>query len=52
MTLNSHSWGINVEDFEGTELGNFFKPTSISYDEDGLAFVASMEAYNYPIYGI
>lgn len=29
-----------------------FKPTSLSYSEDGRPFVASMEAYDYPFFGV
>eukprot|EP00349_Pseudokeronopsis_sp_Brazil_P010254 CAMPEP_0202978512 /NCGR_PEP_ID=MMETSP1396-20130829/84905_1 /ASSEMBLY_ACC=CAM_ASM_000872 /TAXON_ID= /ORGANISM="Pseudokeronopsis sp., Strain Brazil" /LENGTH=119 /DNA_ID=CAMNT_0049717495 /DNA_START=671 /DNA_END=1030 /DNA_ORIENTATION=- len=52
MTLNAHSHGLNLEDYDGTELGQFYRPTSISYDEDGLTFVASMEAFDYPFFGV
>lgn len=29
-----------------------FKPTSVSYDAKGVQFVASMEAIDYPFYGL
>lgn len=52
MTLNSHSWGLSPNTFKQDEgLANFFIPTSVSYNDSGIPFVASMEARKYPVFG-
>jgi gamma-glutamyl hydrolase len=52
MTLNHHSHGVSPSTFQSdSSLNAFFMPTSISYDDYGLPFVATMEAYNYPFFG-
>jgi len=50
MTLNSHSWGVDPEDFnDDAGLASFYRLTSISYTPaDNRPFASSMEAYNYP----
>jgi hypothetical protein len=52
ITYNHHNWGIKQSSFQ-TDVGlsSMFTPTSISYDEDGVAFVASMESKQYPFFG-
>jgi len=53
MTMNHHTWGISPSTFETDKgLGSMFKVTSVSYDEKGQQFVSSMEAYNYPFFGV
>ena len=53
ITYNHHSWGVSLDKFKTDEgLGNMFRPTSISYDNNGKAFVSSMEAFNYPFFGV
>ena len=45
ITYNHHSWGVSPEKFETDEgLKSVFYPTSISYDNNGKPFVASMES--------
>jgi len=52
MALNHHTWGISPDRFtKDNSLGSFFKTTSVSVDEAGELFVASMEAYDYPFFG-
>jgi len=52
MTLNHHSWGISPDKFDTDEgLSAIFYPTSISIDDSGLPFVASMESKDYPFFG-
>jgi len=52
FTLNSHSWSVSPETFETDKgLKDFWDVTAVSYDADGKAFVASMEAKKYPIMG-
>lgn len=54
ITYNSHTYGIAPETFETDKnLKDFFTVTSISYLPDtGAPFVASIEAKDYPIYGV
>jgi len=53
MTANHHTWGISPSKFtEDKGLGDTFRITAVSYDEDGEAFVAAMEAYDYPFFGV
>lgn len=52
LTYNHHHSGVTPDKFESDEdLKAMFKPTSVSYDNKGQVFVASMEAYDYPFYG-
>jgi gamma-glutamyl hydrolase len=47
----SHNWGVLPETYiQSTPLNSFFKITAISRDAAGLAYVASAEAYCFPVY--
>ena len=51
MTANYHSFAISPELFEQDQgLRYFWDVTSISYMPDGRAFVASIEAKDYPFF--
>ena len=53
VTLNVHVQGISLKTFaEDSGLSKMFKPTSVSYDRNKKEFVATMEAHNYPFYGV
>ena len=53
IAYNHHSFGVIPEKFKNdTGLNSIFKPTSLSYDNDGRAFVATMESEQYPFYGV
>jgi len=53
LALNHHTWGISPSKFtEDKGLGETFRITAISYDEEGDEFVAAMEAYDYPFFGV
>jgi gamma-glutamyl hydrolase len=53
LTYNHHHTGVTPDKYESdVGLKAMFKPTSLSYDNKGQVFVASMEAYNYPFYGV
>jgi carbamoylphosphate synthase small subunit len=53
ITFNNHNYGLKPETFFTDEgLGNFFRPTAVSYDDNGDPFVATMEAYDYPFYAV
>lgn len=52
ITYNHHSFGVSPDTFKTDKgLSDMFIPTSISYDNDGVPFVASMEAKDYPFFG-
>eukprot|EP00350_Pseudokeronopsis_sp_OXSARD2_P009964 CAMPEP_0170549790 /NCGR_PEP_ID=MMETSP0211-20121228/7942_1 /TAXON_ID=311385 /ORGANISM="Pseudokeronopsis sp., Strain OXSARD2" /LENGTH=106 /DNA_ID=CAMNT_0010856025 /DNA_START=601 /DNA_END=921 /DNA_ORIENTATION=- len=51
MTLNSHSKGVSPSVFEETEVGAFYWATSVSIDDEGEPFVATLEAFDYPFFG-
>ncbi|XP_072043766.1 gamma-glutamyl hydrolase-like isoform X1 [Amphiura filiformis] len=53
MTFNYHHWGISPTNFtKSEELKNFYRILSTNVDENGVEFISTMEAYNYPIYAI
>lgn len=52
ITYNHHTFGIKPDLFKtDTKLAAMFTPTSVSYDNNGKAFVASMESKKYPFFG-
>merc|ERR1711924_25010 len=52
VTMNNHHYGIFTEHFESTEsLSDFFNMISTNNDRQGVNFVSTIEAFNYPIYG-
>ncbi|XP_078072379.1 gamma-glutamyl hydrolase-like [Mustelus asterias] len=53
LTLNSHRWSLSVKNFtNNTELRNFYKILSTNMDSQGIEFISTMEALNYPIYAV
>ena len=53
MTLNNHEYGISTDRFiTDSKLSTFYKRTSYSFDNAKRRFVASMEAYDYPFFGV
>ena len=53
LTYNHHHDGVTPDKFESDKgLKSIFKPTSVSYDNKGKVFVASMEGHTYPFYGV
>jgi gamma-glutamyl hydrolase len=53
VTMNNHHYGIYTEHFQATEaLTSFYDMTSVNKDRNGVEFVSTMEAFNYPIYGV
>lgn len=52
-TFYNHKWIVTDESFEAnTALDKFFLRTAYSENVDGVEFIASVEARNYPIYGV
>ncbi|KAG8441186.1 hypothetical protein GDO86_006798 [Hymenochirus boettgeri] len=53
VTANFHHFGITAQTFKTNEkLNNFYRVLSTNRDENGVEFVSTMEARNYPIYGV
>ena len=51
IAYNHHSWGVSPAQFkEDAGLSSMFTPTAISYDNQGVPFVASMESKDYPFF--
>lgn len=53
LTAEFHHFGIGLEDYKiFSDLENFFLQTSFAFDTDNKIYVATVEAKNYPIYGV
>ena len=55
ITFNSHSHGLLFDDYgKNTALNSFFQvlSTNVATASGGEVFVSTMEAYNYPFYGV
>ncbi len=53
ITYNHHHDGVEPDKFNADNgLSSLFQITSVSYDNKGKVFVASMESPNYPFYGV
>jgi len=53
VTLNNHQWGLTPESYASNQyLTSLFRPISTNFDKEGKEFLSTLEAYNYPIYGI
>eukprot|EP00123_Amoebidium_parasiticum_P012495 comp21396_c0_seq1/m.29455 comp21396_c0_seq1/g.29455 ORF comp21396_c0_seq1/g.29455 comp21396_c0_seq1/m.29455 type:complete len:328 (-) comp21396_c0_seq1:474-1457(-) len=52
VTANEHEHGISPDRFSQQGLDKFYRVTSLNRDRNGLPFVSSIEAYEYPIYGV
>ena len=53
LTSNEHTSGVTVDEFQRNyALANFYNVLSVNRDQNGLEFVSTMEAVNYPIYAV
>ncbi|KAG8441187.1 hypothetical protein GDO86_006799 [Hymenochirus boettgeri] len=53
VTANFHRFGITTQTFQANEkLNDFYHILSTNRDDNGVEFVSTMEARNYPIYGV
>jgi gamma-glutamyl hydrolase len=53
VTMNNHHYGIYTDHFRSTEtLSSFYDLLSVNKDREGVEFVSTMEAFDYPIYGV
>ena len=51
--MNNYQYGILPEHFDTTPaLSSFYRPLSINRDREGVKFVYTMEAFDYPIYSL
>jgi len=50
VTINFHHWCLTMENFTKYEMENFWRPLSTNIDQEGLEFISTMEAKDYPIY--
>ena len=52
VTMNNHHYGIYTQHFQTTSsLTSFFNLLSVNSDRQGVEFVSTIEAFDYPIYG-
>lgn len=53
ITLNNHHYGVTPDHFEATPaLKSMFDVLSVNKDLDGNPFISTVEAREYPVYGI
>lgn len=51
-TLNNHKMGLSLETFKANpRISCIFKVLTTSFDRQGVEFVSTIEAHNYPFYG-
>ncbi|XP_072882897.1 gamma-glutamyl hydrolase-like isoform X1 [Hemitrygon akajei] len=52
LTGNFHKYSVTLETFKANKkLSSFYRLISTNTDRQGVAFVSTMEAFRYPIYG-
>ncbi len=51
-TSNFHHWCMTRENLTRSDLDKFYKTLATSTDDRGLEFIATIEAINYPIWGL
>jgi len=52
-TLNNHVWGLSPESFKNNKyLPSLLRVISTNLDREGVEFISTFEAFNYPLYGI
>ncbi|EGC36406.1 hypothetical protein DICPUDRAFT_31892 [Dictyostelium purpureum] len=53
ITMNNHQFGLSPQTFSDTSaINTFFNVLSTNVDRDGNTFISTIEAKNYPIYGV
>jgi len=50
VTINFHHWCLTVENFTKYEMENFWRLVSTNIDQEGLEFISTLEAKDYPFY--
>ena len=51
-TANFHHWCMTMENMTTSSLDKFYRSLATSTDDKNLEFVATIEAVNYPIWGV
>jgi len=53
ITAEFHHYGVGFDNYKVfSDLDNFFTQTSFAYDQENKIYIASVEAKNYPVYGV
>ena len=53
LVLHFHNWSVLESDYLSIDsLKAFYKPISINQHPEGMRYITSFEAYNYPIYSV
>jgi len=53
LTYHYHNWGILHETWKNDpKLNEFYHATSLSYTTEGVPFISTLEAINYPFLGV
>uniref|UniRef100_V9KMY2 folate gamma-glutamyl hydrolase n=1 Tax=Callorhinchus milii TaxID=7868 RepID=V9KMY2_CALMI len=53
LTANFHKWSLSVKNFtSNAKLSNSYRILTTNTDSQGLQFISTMEARNYPIYAV
>ncbi|XP_072033902.1 gamma-glutamyl hydrolase-like [Amphiura filiformis] len=51
ITANRHNWSMTTKNFSSNaQLTKFYRILSTNFDDKGVEFISTMEAYEYPIY--
>merc|ERR1712013_26179 len=51
VTINYHHWCLTMENFTRYEMEKFWMPLSTNIDQEGLEFISTIEAREFPFYG-
>ncbi|XP_071960632.1 gamma-glutamyl hydrolase-like isoform X2 [Antedon mediterranea] len=51
-TYNAHHFGVTMKNLTTFGIDKFFRVTSVNKDRKGVEFISTMEAFEYPIYGV
>lgn len=51
-TSNFHHWCMTQQNLTSSYLGKFYKPLATSLDDNSLTFITTIEAIDYPIWGL
>lgn len=53
ITANFHSWSLTLKNYsENSDLQQMYRIVSVNTDRNGIKFISTVEAYNYPIYAV
>merc|ERR1712226_961312 len=52
VSINFHHFCLTPANFTRYGMGNFWTPLSINWDRQGLEYISTIEAKNYPFVGV